>query len=184
MAKSSWIIFLSFVLGIITANLLGKDWFMTYGGLDLYLLKEISIQEISYDKYFLYVLWQRMKFVMILLVVSKLLPARVMGYGCWGFLAFSFGCLIAMAVLENGLAGMVIIVGAVFPQVIPYFVAFYLWQKHLFTMVKKQTYRYHNKNVLKKQIPVIAYYLIIFLCVICGVVLESYVGPLIFRKLI
>lgn len=184
MAKSSWFIFLFFILGIITANLLGKDWFMTYGGLDQYVLSEIGMQEISYDKYFLYVCWQRIRLVIVMLILAKLVRKNILVYVCLCLLTFSFGFLLSMAVLESGIIGILIISGAVFPQVLPYMAAFYLWQKLMISGSQKVTYKYHSKRTIKQKMPMIGYYLIIFLLVICGIILESYVNPFILRKII
>ena len=183
MKKSSWILFLSFIAGVMAANILGKDWFFAYGGLDSHVLSEISRQRISNDKYFWYVFGRRIQVVIMLFLLSKAVNVKRVIYGCMCLLPFSFGWFFTVAVLENGIKGIAVGIIAVLPHGIFYLLAFLLWQK----MKREQAERGARRRIYrekKEDAVLIGMYAAIFVLLITGIVLESYVNPVCLKSAI
>ena len=164
-------------------NLLGKEWVMADGSLSRYTLRALNYQQISGEHYLAYIIMLRMKTVIILLLLAKALPKHLVAIGSFCLAAFTLGSLVTLAVFANGLMGCALILAALFPHGIFYFLAFYLWVKSIWEGSKSLQYiKDANRLAVRKESWFL--YAICMLLILLGCLTESYLNPVVFQKVI
>lgn len=120
MKKRIWIWLLFFLAGVLLAELLGKEFFTTYGFLSEYHLKNYASAKLELPDLFWNVLWERGKlFLLIALICAtparKLLPPVGKGIAC-----FVLGLFAAADIILLGGWGILLFVCALLPHGIFY----------------------------------------------------------------
>ena len=154
--------------------MLGTSTLVNNSTLNRYSLASLSFQGIIYEEYFLRVLLLRLRTVCGLWVASKLVPKKmvVVVFAC--VMCCILGGITAMAILANGLWGILFCVCAFFPHGVCYGIAYAMWSNMSVTT--------YSGERSKKEIY-LASVLIIMLIGI-GSILEAYISPVLIRNLI
>ncbi len=173
------------LLGILLINL-GKAALLEHTGL----LNEEALYHMKYmtvdgHTLFWYVLGIRVKHLLILAVLSTTylglaaVCSAVVGYGA------TAGMFLAVAMIRYGLKGVLLVITAVFPQCLLYVPGFFflmVWceQTCRFLYFEKGARLGNKKFLLVKLLQCLG----VMVVVIVGCVLESYVNPVIFKKML
>ena len=105
--KNKIIYALCFLAGILLVNLMGSGLLNTYGVTSFWDQSAVTFWSMSYDQYFWYIFFMRMK----------------------GLFLFLTGIFITMSVIEQGLSGIAAVLLAMLPQWIFYLLAFTVYER-------------------------------------------------------
>ncbi len=179
------IFFLGIIVGIVMMFL-----FRNQLQEEIYLFNEewiLYIQEgsVNVKSLFVYTLFQRLKAVGFMLLLSTTAVGIICLYGYTAVLGVGAGVFLSVACLKYGLKGLLLILVASFPQILVYLPAF-LYLFHLCYIICIKLYFPHkdywrsgstDKVFWVRNIVQIC---LMLLVVIIGILLESYVNPKIF----
>jgi stage II sporulation protein M len=175
------------VLGVVLMNA-GKSLFLDKTGLldesSLYQMKYMTIDS---NALFLYVLWNRLKIVLFLLILATTyLGVPVVG-GAAVWYGFSGGMYLSALVIRYGMKGIFFALTSIFPQYliyIPAMLGLLLWCEKLSrslyttdTVLPESTGR---AAILRRGVTL----LMILAAFLVGCLLESYVNPYFLSKLL
>lgn len=174
--KVNWkngIYLLAFLFGIIFVNLPGNEVWTDNSILNRYSLASLSFQGIVYEEYFYEVLLLRFRTVVSLWMCSKFISKRVVKIGFAIIMCAVWGGITAIAILANGLWGILFCLCALFPHSVCYILAYTLWGR--------ETAGY--LNIEKRKVDFASAILMIVLIGI-GCLLETYISPVLIENLI
>lgn len=173
MKREYGIYLLFFLFGTVVVNLLGNTTLLNGSILNRYSLTALSFEGIVYEEYFFQVLFRRFRTVIRLWLASKLIPKQFVKTGFAVMICFMLGGITAMAILENGLWGILFCLCAFLPHMICYAVAFLLWGSMRVLYVRDG-----NRKVDYMSMAFIA------LLIGIGCILEAYITPVFLRNII
>lgn len=173
MRREWWICPAAFLVGSVSINLFGNETGASCDLLNKYSLSMISFESVSYEIYFIQVLLLRFKTAAGLWIAVKLLPKRAVAIAFAGLLSAAAGITVSMAIIENGVWGVLFFLSAMLPHALFYALAFWLWSN------RSQTYT----TGIKQKENLLGSVLILFI-VFIGCVCESYLSPLLIEKVI
>lgn len=173
MKRENGIFLLAFLCGILIVNLLGDAAWTNNSILNRYSLASFSFQGIVYEEYFLEILLLRFQTVVALWMCSKLISKNIVRVGYALIICVILGGIIAIAILANGLWGILFCICALLPHAICYFAAYMLWGKAMTGYVGES----------KRRIDYFTTAIIIMLIGI-GCILEAYISPVLIENLI
>ena len=174
-----------FVVGIILLNL-GKKSMMSEGGfLSEEMLYHMKYMTVNNNAFLWYVLAGRLKNVLFMAIMATTYLGLVFVYGATAWYGMTAGMFVSLAILRYGLKGILLVLAGVFPQYLLYIPAYYL----LFLWCRKICRGiYFEKNLVLEDRQAL---LMIFLklagiigAIVVGVLLESYVNPIVFSALL
>lgn len=172
----AYVLFLAgFLAGVIIPNLMWKFEWNQKTAASVYLLSAFTDRTLEKNEYFFHVLKTRgsMFLISAFCGISVFgVPLAVTGTLYMGFQA---GILMTMSILQFGLQGGLIGVGAMFPQYIVYFPCFF-W---LLSLVYRQSMEiWKNRGLLLPEVSGYALRVLVcmFLC-LGGIVLETWCNP-------
>lgn len=116
MAKEQWAIFLSFLVGCVLTNLLGRDILTTYGILNDYFLSQYSYQAIDGNRLFCHILFERSKTAFTIFLLGRVMPGKMFSLLTKSIAAATSGFLITVAIIGLGIRGIPICICGLFPQ--------------------------------------------------------------------
>lgn len=181
MKKKEWLILAAFLAGILAANLSGRELLSSYGILNRYYLNQYTGQNIDCDRLFGLVLLERLKAALFVVVLGKMIRGKKLFWTVECFLAMTFGFLMAAAVANLGIVGILILIGGTFPQWLFYQADLFLYAESRAGM--EQSARY-GKNGKKEAFSYGGMLLIFTVIFLLGVIMESYVNPFLFDKIL
>lgn len=173
MKKENGIYLVAFIAGVIIVNLVGNATWANSSILNRYSLANLSFQGIVYEEYLLQILFLRFRTVIVLWMLSKLFTKRVISVGYAIVMCVMLGGIIAMAILANGVWGVLFFISALMPHILFYGVAFAIWSN---TQV-----RYSMEGT--KSVSYIFGILILVLTVV-GCICEAYISPVFMENVI
>lgn len=182
MKKNGWLVLVAFLAGILLANLSGKELLTTCGILNTYFLDQYAYSVIQYDSLFCSVFMERLKTVIILIMLGKILNGRGFAVVVESLAAAAFGFLMVVAIANLGVRGLVITLCALLPQWIFYLMAITLYASH---QMNENYAGVYGGSVQTKQISMhagICVMLVVLL--LLGIVTESYLNPVLLKKLL
>jgi len=165
---------LCFVLGIISANLLGKGDVQGFGIWNAYFIEKFQYAGIRSDALFLYVLERRLPIFLLLLALTLTRLGVAAGVAFIAWQGFAGGFLIASCILSHGLKGILLVVASIFPQYLVY-VPLYLACLSFAIFLRGKT---GKENYLRFALVC----LLFLLLYVIGMFLESYGNPLILKQ--
>lgn len=173
MKREKGICLLAFLSGVIIINLLGNTAWVNDSTLNRYSLASLSFRGIVYEEYFLHVLFLRLRTVLALWVASKLVPKKMVVVGFAVVTCVMLGGVTAMAILANGLWGILFCICAFLPHVLCYGAAYVLWGN------MQIGYSYEGSRKAD-------YLAVVFISmlIVIGCVLETYISPVLIENLI
>lgn len=183
MKKSSWIFFLSFLVGIVGMNLCYAKAVMPY---DMGITGNISILsgQMSKERYFCHVFLLRSRLWVALMLLEKALPEGIVVYGCGSILSAMFGGLATIAVTTGGIKGIFLLLLSLFPHWIFYGIVFYLWQRKRLSVEREKGYSYRTKEQLAEHVSGSFYWWIVFIIFLGGILCEGFIQPFFLEKVI
>ena len=182
-----YIFLVGLVAGIITMNF-GKSIMLEDTGLlDENILPQLSSVNLSGSALFAFILRKRM-IVFIMLVVAATtylgMAVSVIGAGWYGFCA---GAFLAASVLRYGMKGVFLVLVATLPQYLVYAPAIYgllLWCEKTCRMIYVRNYYPEQERKTPILTGQVFSLLIIFVMMLVGCALESFVNPTILKGFI
>ena len=160
--KNKIIYALCFLAGILLVNLMGSGLLNTYGVTSFWDQSAVTFWSMSYDQYFWYIFFMRMKGLIVILLLGTVFGRRIVTRVFLAFFLFLTGIFITMSVIEWGLSGIVAVLLAMLPQWIFYLLACTVYE------------RGRERKV-------------IFVCallVVLGCLAEGYISPFFLKKVL
>ena len=162
------------LLGIILLQFVDKEYLYRYGFFSESTLERLRYMEINRRGLFFYCIRKRF-FLAILLItfaLTNLAPMVIAFFSAW--VGFGTGAWITVASVRFGIAGPLLYIGIIMPQALAYFAAFLLyfrWSKEI-----------HERQW--SSFGKIVQLLLILIVFLVGILLESYVNPIILKNFI
>lgn len=119
-----------FLLGVFTANIIGKNNLASYGALAVWEYAPFTVSENMDVKLFWKIGLLRIKNLIVLLLAGKAFSKKLVSEVCQIIIWFLMGNFFTMAVMERGIYGVVLFAAAVIPQWSVYLTAIVLYGKH------------------------------------------------------
>lgn len=187
-----YVFLFGFFIGVMLMNLWREILTLGTGFLDEEMLYQMKYAQIDLNKFFCFVLEKRVIWFGLLAVLATTYLGIAVTYGAavWGGIAG--GMLIAAVSLRYGLKGILLLVGIFLPQYILYIPAFLMllnWGYHTCCVMyfparvyTENEYPFRNKKsfLIRQGLQLLT----IFLVVIIGILLESYVNPIFLTKIL
>lgn len=175
---------IGFLIGIIIGNFLIPQAGGEAGIMSAYFLDKFEYMEIEYSSLFMYILNERMKIYITLVIFGVTVFGCVLAYGYTAWLGISTGAFMSICILRMGIIGIVVGLVSLLPQYLIYVpvYVFLLWrirengQMLNFSMTKKE-----------KQRMWIKYFIMMFVAgviLVLGIFLESNVNPFLMKKIL
>lgn len=181
--KQGWLVLIAFMGGILLANLSKRELLTTYGILNTYFLNQYSYSVINYDSLFCHICMERLKDAILIFLLGKLVRGKVFFLFLECLVAATFGFLMVVAITNLGLKGIAVTLCGMFPQWIFYLGALFLYA----SSIRSNTEPYWNRDggaVFKTVTAHAGLFLLTALLLFSGVVSESYINPILLKKLL
>ena len=161
-----------FLVGIVFANFMGADSFQKNGSLTRYYLKQFQYAEIQPQELLWHVGSERLTLFLVLLILGTILKGRLIHglFVAWSGFAYGYFCVISISAF--GMKGLLLCILALFPQFCAY-VPMYLGLVELSGQRRAHSsWRWMTTIIF------------LLLMLIAGILLESYINPLILQKIL
>ncbi len=178
------------IVGIFLANIIGSSYLSSNASLiSGYYMNKYAYLTPDYGRLFVYVFNQRIIPVLYLCLFGMTMFGLVVVYGYVFWYGFSAGMLLSLFSIQYGMRGILFCIIAIMPQYILYIPAFVLLIHIVYQLTMELYFKksYTGKNFnSKKQIFFSCFLqlLLIILCMIIGVILETYVNTYLLKKII
>lgn len=175
MKKEHGIVLLAFLGGIILANLVSREMLVTYGILNEYFLSRYSYQTVDGKRLLCHILVERGKASFTIFLLGKVMNGKVFAVFIKSLVAAGFGFLVVVAIVNLGVRGIVISMAALLPQWI-----FYLAAIVLYGAIRSENEHssWKRKSVIVNAPQQMLKWILILLCIGCGVIMESFFSPI------
>lgn len=187
-----YVFLFGFFIGVFLMNLWKNILITGTGFLDEEMLYQMKYTQIDVHKFFYYVLQKRLTLFAGLAVLATTYLGIVTTYGTFLWFGFASGMFMAAVSIRYGLKGILLLAAAFLPQYILYVPAFWLLLNWCYRICctmyfPARIYLEPEKQFRSKKSFFATHglqLLIIFLVVIIGILLESYVNPIFITKLL
>lgn len=178
-----------FCLGIILVNVIAGEYLSEMGIFGDYFLNQFQSMEVNTQNLFSYVFEKRMLFLVVLFVLGFTSIGCICSYICIGWFGLSCGLLLSLAAREQGIMGIIICFIGVMPQFLIYVPFGYLFLRKLYNTSSQMHFQNTSGMFDKgyKRQVILSYFLVFLLTAalyFAGVLLESYVNPIILKKVL
>jgi Uncharacterized membrane protein len=178
---------IGFIIGIVLANMAGKNFLSQSGILSDYYLAKYKYMEINPQELFVFIISKRIKWVVLLgaMGLTALGVLLVWGYSLW--LGFSAGFVMSVAVIRFGFLGVIFCIIGIIPHGILYIAAAIILAELVYKMSGSQKgLRFKgslgvNGGMMKKGKYVMILLMILMVFVVAAL-MESYINPIIIKK--
>lgn len=187
-----YVFLFGFFIGVFFMNFWKSILLTDAGFLDEEMLYQMKYTQIDTGLFFFYVLKKRLASFFLLAVMATTCLGIAVTYGAFVWYGFAGGSFMAAVCLRYGLKGILLLCAAFLPQYLLYVPAFWLllsWCYQicctLYFPAKvyggwEDTYRSKKAFLLAKGVQL----LVLLAVVITGIILESYVNPIILTNLL
>lgn len=176
----------AFAAGILLANMMGREAVSNAGILNDYFVEKFQYTEVSGENLFFYVIGERVPLVLLLLMLTLTTLGMVGGILMLSWQGFSVGFMLSTAIAKYGVKGILLVLGGLFPQYLFYLPVYILYcylTNYLRLRLSKD--RIGNGSdrgyILGAWMVSAAGLLLLF---VAGIFLESYMNPLILKKIL
>ncbi len=182
------VLFITFILGILMANFMGRERTAGAGVLNDYFIEKFKYASVNRENLFFYIMGERMPFAVLLLLLTFSSLGIAVGVLNLGWQGFSIGFMLSAAIAKYGAGGMLLVLGGLFPQYI-FYMAVYAGYCGL-TMFLRQRLLVcvRTGSVSREQIRIYGIGalvgLVLLFVFVTGIFLESYLNPLILKKIL
>lgn len=161
-----------FLAGIVLSNLIGADSFQKNGTLTRYYFKQFQYTDIRMKDLLWHVGSQRLTLFLALLVLTMIPKGKIvhMLFAAWSGFAYGYFCVVLIGAF--GAKGICLCLLSMLPQFLAYVPAY----MGLIQLSEHRSEHASFRNV--------ASYLFLFIVLVVGILLESYVNPLILQKVL
>ena len=161
-----------FLVGIVLSNLIGADSFQKNGNLTRYYLKQFQYTDIRMQDLLWHVGIQRFILFLILLVLKMIPKGKIvhMLFAAWSGFAYGYFCVVLIGAF--GAKGICLCLVSMFPQFLAYVPAY-------LGLIQLSEHRSEHVSIHN-----VASYLFLLIVLVVGILLESYVNPLILQKVL
>lgn len=173
MRRENGIYLLAFLCGVVAVNIFGNTTWVNNSTLNRYTLVTLSFRGIVYEEYFFHVLLLRLRTVLGLWLIAKIIPKKMVVICFATVICGALGGVITIAILSNGLWGILFCLCAFFPHIICYGLAYVLWGN------MRGTYA-GEKNKKSEYVATV----LIGMLIVIGCILEAYISPILMENLI
>lgn len=162
-----------FFVGILTANFLGADIFQENGNLTRYYLKQLQYADIQPQELLWHVCANRLPLFFALLILGSIPRGKLSHAVFVAWSGFAYGYFCVMAICGYGAGGLILCVIALFPQFL-FYIPVYLG---LIEFADS-----HDRK--RKGFRYLLAVLLLLAGLFAGILLESYVNPIILQKML
>lgn len=161
-----------FLAGILLANFLGADIFQENGSLTRYYLKQFQYADIQGQELLWHVCGNRLTLFFVLLVFGNIPKGKLThaAFAAWSGFAYGYFCVLALS--GFGAKGLLLCLVALFPQFL-FYVPVYLG------LVELSEHRGEGRRF-----RYLLAILLLFAGLVIGILLESYINPIILQKIL
>lgn len=180
--------FLAFIMGILLANFMGRERTAGAGILNDYFIEKFKYANINGENLFFYIAGERMSLIIVLVLLTFSSFGMALGMINLGWQGFSIGFMLSAAVAKYGAGGILLVCGGMFPQYIIYMAVYAgnCGMAALFHQRRKQIVQ--TGKISKEQMRLYgvgaAAGAALILAYVVGIFLESYVNPIILKKVL
>lgn len=167
----------AFFLGIVTANLIGRELFVTYGILNTYFIRQYVETVPDLNRLWFHVLGIRIKWAGLVLVLFHFFRAEHVVLFLECALAYTFGILQVAAILNLGWKGMVVVILGMLPQWICYLIVMVLY----YDLKRRQR---QMGDRMEQRVVMVLCYSIVFALFLVGIWAEVAVNPVLMQKVL
>lgn len=176
-----------FLLGIVLTNVFGKSYVEEMGILSDYFIQRYKYVTIENLELFYYIFRRRA----ITMVAIWAMGFSALGVGlvwiCVAWFGFSLGTLLTASVIRFGIRGVLFSVGAILPHYIVYIPVWILLIRKVYGTCLRIYYPLKvTESISRKKIYIeyVGVFILLFLVCVVGMLLESYVNPILFKKIL
>lgn len=176
----------AFVAGIFMANFMGREAVSNAGILNDYFIEKFQYTEVNGQNLFFYIMGERVPLLLLLLFLTLTSLGMVGGLFMLGWQGFSVGFMLSTAIAKYGLKGILLVLGGMFPQYLFYFPTYILYC-YLADYLRRRLGRDRMGNGSDRHYIYGAWLIAgvgVLLLFVAGVFLESYVNPVILKKIL
>lgn len=179
---------IGFTIGVAITNIFAQSILLQEGYFSTYSLERLQYVQIDSNKLFFGILQNRFQIVLLIFIMATTIIGVISAHLFAGWYGFSMGIMITVLVNRFGLKGSILFAACILPQVIFYVPAFNCLLNEcrdisciLFLPQKVGAYYGHGSTYSSKRIYRILTSLGV---VIIGILLESYVNPVVVSKIV
>lgn len=191
LSRNNWFIRLfavGFAAGIIIMNTVAQDYITKMGIFGDYFLMKYQTAEIDSRMLFGYIFEKRLLFFMALFFFGMSGFGRICCRITAILFGFGVGAMLSAAAGVQGLKGILICIASWFPQMLLYVPQLYFTLQKIYDMSENLLGMSYSMKSGKRNGGAFAMYALFFLVMaavlMIGILLESYVNPVIIKKLI
>lgn len=183
------ILLAAFVGGILMSNFMGREKTADIGILNNYFMEKFKYAGINGENLFFYILGERAPFLILLLLLAFSSLGIAAGIAVLAWQGFSIGFMLATAVAKYGARGILLILGGMFPQYLIYLpvyaacLGFSVFFRKRSSDSGKST-RSMEREYIRMYGIGIGLAALLLLVFIGGIFLESYINPVILKKIL
>ncbi|MEY8392511.1 stage II sporulation protein M [Lachnospiraceae bacterium 45-W7] len=176
----------AFAAGVFMANLMGREAVSNAGILNDYFVEKFQYTEINGQNLFFYIFGERIPLLLLLCFLAFTSLGVIAGILVIGWQGFSIGFMLSAAIAKYGIKGILLALGGLFPQYLFYAPVYILccW----FTIyLRQRLFRDRQEQERDKRYTYMAGLLIsagLFVIFVTGIFLESYINPVILKKIL
>ncbi len=179
---------IGFTIAVVLTNIFAQSILLQEGYFSTYSLERLQYVQIDSNKLFFGILQNRFQIVILIFIMATTIIGLISAHLFAGWYGFSMGIMIAVLINRFGLKGSILFAACILPQVIFYVPAFNCLLSEcrdisyiLFLPQKSSAFYGHGSTSSSKRISRILMSLGV---VIIGILLESYVNPLVVTKMV
>lgn len=181
MKKQIGLLVILFLAGIASAQLFGTKFLTTYGFLNKYHMDAFATTEMDFMQMFWNILWERGKAFVVLIIlgitpIRKYLPLLLKS-----ILVYAFGLFLCACIMNMGIGGILIAIGSLFPQIIPYILAILVI---FYVEAKPQKVMHSKMNMISPILTYIMWGAIVVMLILIACLLESTIGVYLLQKIV
>lgn len=169
------VFFLSFLTGIVLANILVAKGGNQYDIVNSYFLQQLKQTKINRADYLFYVLEIRLPVILGILILGMTSLYAVVHYFFASWVGLSFGFLMVTSIMNLGLEKLPFIFMSMFPHDVLYLV--------VYLAIMKIQWEYHRGGIKRRIWEWITLWAILAMTFLIGILMEVYISPEICRKL-
>lgn len=179
----------AFVGGILMSNFMGREKTADIGILNNYFMEKFKYAGINGENLFFYIFGERAPFLVLLLLLCFSSLGIAAGMAVLAWQSFSIGFMLSTSVAKYGAKGILLILGGMFPQYMIYLPVYAVCLGFSVFFRKRISGCGKNTGAIEREYirlygTGIGLSVLLLLIFIGGIFLESYVNPVILKKIL
>ncbi len=187
-----YVFLFGFFVGVFLVNMWKDVFINSTGFFDEEMLYEMKYTRINFEKFLVYVLKQRLMLFLGLAIGATTYFGIAMVYGAFAWFGFAGGIFMASVAVRYGFKGILLVVGVFLPHFLIYIPAFRIllnWCYNIcctmyFPAKLQERWEVQYRSKKRYILSQIGYLFFLLLVVIIGILVESYVNPILLAKIL